>query len=171
MLDPVFRIKRRQAALEDIPHALRHSSQVVGMHTVQPPLKVRLVIVGRVSEYCNQSGRAPQRICFYIPIVESASHGFGRQTKPLLAGAERCGSFGHAQFQFAVQLFELLRLAVEINKNADLCAQDFRNHGYRHIVHRSQFVTLEAIHFREVDGRNEDDRRLLVPWMLPYHAG
>src|SRR2546425_11807542 len=59
MLDPVFRIKRRQAALEDFPHALGHSSQVVGMHTVQQPLKVRLVIVGRVSEYCNQSGRAP----------------------------------------------------------------------------------------------------------------
>ena len=79
------------------------------------------------------------------------------------------GAFGNARFQFAIELFELPRLAVKLGKDLDLRAQNFRHDRHRHIVHRAHFIAAQAIDVGQMDRRNENDRGLLEARMLADH--
>jgi hypothetical protein len=106
------------------------------------------------------------------------AHLAGRQCEvaPLLALADLCrgrlqlpGSFGDARFQLAIELLELAGLPVQLGEDAHLGAQHLRDDGDRHIVDRPHLVSAQEIEFRQVDGRDEDDRRLLEPRVVPDH--
>src|SRR5581483_3814800 len=82
-----------------------------------------------------------------------------------------CGPLRHALFELPVQTLELARLAEQVDEDAHLRPQDLGNDRDGHIVHGPAGVALEAIELGEMDARDENDRRLLEPWMLAHHPG
>ena len=76
------------------------------------------------------------------------------------------GPFRNPFFQFAIQPFELVRLAVQLRKYADLRPQQLGNDRDGDIVDGAPLVSSEPVHVRQVDGRDEDDRGPLEAGML-----
>src|SRR5580698_3021519 len=70
-----------------------------------------------------------------------------------------------------IERFQLVRLAVQFGKDADLCPQEFRNHRNGNVVHGSALVSFQPIHVRQVYGGNEDDGGFLKPRMLANQVG
>ena len=88
-----------------------------------------------------------------------------------VGGFELGGAFRDAIFQTAIELLELLGLAVELGEDLDLGAQHLRNDRHRHVVHGAHLVAAHQIAVGELDRRNEDDRGLLEARMLADHRG
>ena len=55
--------------------------------------------------------------------------------------------------QFAIQHFQLLRLAMQFGENADLRAQQFRIHGNGNVIHGPAFIALEPVEVGQVHCR------------------
>src|SRR4051812_4379543 len=79
------------------------------------------------------------------------------------------GPFGDTVLELLVELLELTRLAVKLGEDPDLGAQNFRDHRHRNVVDRAQLIAAQPIDIREIDGGDEDDRRLLETWVLADH--
>ncbi len=86
-------------------------------------------------------------------------------------GVERLGALGDPLLQFFVEKMELAGLAVQLGEDADLGAQQFRHHRHGQIIHRAGLIAAQIIVLRHMDGRDEDDRRLLEARMLADHLG
>ena len=56
---------------------------------------------------------------------------------------------------------------MQFDKDADLGAQDFGNHGHRNVVDRAAAIALNLVGIGEVNAGDEDDRGLLEARMLP----
>ena len=76
------------------------------------------------------------------------------------------GAFRHTPLELLIHLLELTRLAVQLDEHGDLGAQNRRLDRDRHVVHRPTLVALELVQLGQVDGRDEDDRRLPEARML-----
>ena len=81
------------------------------------------------------------------------------------------GPLGHPLLQFGVEAFQLTGLAVQIDEDLDLGAQQFRYHGNRHIVDAAQLVAPQLIRMRHQHGRDENDGRRLKTRTLADHLG
>ena len=74
-----------------------------------------------------------------------------------------------AFFELGVETVELSGFAIQLNKDLHLCLENFRDHGHRHIVDRAGAIAFQEIVGFEAHGRNEDDRRLLMPRVISDH--
>src|SRR5262249_36947325 len=59
-------------------------------------------------------------------------------------------------------------LAVELNKNFYLGAENIRDNGHGNVIHGAELVPSQTVLVGQVDGRNEDDCGLLKSRMLAY---
>ena len=73
--------------------------------------------------------------------------------------------------EFRVQLLELARLAEQLGEYPHLGAQHFGNDRHRHVIDRAHLVAAQAIDVGQMNGRDENDRRLAEPRMLADHRG
>src|ERR1700734_1337909 len=76
----------------------------------------------------------------------------------------------YALLQFAIQGFELPRLAVQLGEYSHFRAQQFWHNRNGDVVHCSVFVSLKLIKIGEVHSRDKNDCRSLKPWMLANHG-
>ncbi len=66
---------------------------------------------------------------------------------------ERGGPVGHPLLEFGVEPFERASLAIQLGEDADLRAQDLRDHGNRHVVHRAALVSAQSIEVGQQQAR------------------
>ena len=81
------------------------------------------------------------------------------------------GSLGDPRLESAVQPFELPRLAVQLDEDPDLRAQNLGHDRHRHVVDGAILIALQSIELGERDARDEDDGRLAEPRVLAHHRG
>ena len=77
--------------------------------------------------------------------------------------------FGEAKF--VVHVLELPGFAIKLGEDADLGAQQLRNHGNGDVVDGATLVAANAIEIGEMHARDEDDRRALIARMLANQVG
>ena len=77
-----------------------------------------------------------------------------------LASSQLGRALGDPQLELAIQPLELPRLAVQLDEDADLGAQDLRHDRHRDVVHGAVLVALQPVELGERDAGDEDDRRL-----------
>ena len=58
-------------------------------------------------------------------------------------------AFGHAAFEVAIQLLELVRLPMQFDERRDLGPQDFRHDGHRQVIDGAAFVPAQPVQFGE----------------------
>ncbi len=103
--------------------------------------------------------RRPARGC---GAARSASSRAVEASSSAVRAATRC-------FKLGVEPLELPGLAVKLGEDPDLGAQHLGDDRHRHVVHRAHLVAAQAIHIGQMDGGDEDHRRLLEARMLADH--
>src|SRR6476620_4252260 len=78
---------------------------------------------------------------------------------------------GHTLFQLAIQLLELLGLAVKLNKDLDLGTQQIGDDRDWHIVHCSHLVAAHQVNISKVNSGDENDRGSLAARVFANHGG
>ena len=73
--------------------------------------------------------------------------------------------------KLGIEPLQLPGLAIEFGEHPDLGAQHFRNYRYRNVVHRAHFVAAKPVYIADLNGRDEDHRRLLEARVLADHGG
>ena len=81
------------------------------------------------------------------------------------------GARANAILKLGIESLQLPGLAIELGEHPDLCAQYLRHDRHRHIVHRAHLVAAKAVDIADLNGRDEDHRRLLETGMLADHGG
>jgi hypothetical protein len=61
-------------------------------------------------------------------------------------------------------------LAIEFREDLDLGAQHFRNHRHRDVIDRAHLVAAKPVDIADLNGGNEDHRRLLETRVLADHG-
>ncbi len=115
----------------------------------------------------------------FVPIPRAHVAGHQRKASSLLAlcGADRVEASSSAVradtrcSSSALTRSSCRGLAVELGKDLDLGPQHFRHHRHRHVIHRAHLVAAQAIDVGQMDGGDEDHRRLLEARMLADHRG
>ena len=79
------------------------------------------------------------------------------------------GALGDPLLELGVELLELPGLAVELGEHPDLGAQHLGNDRHRDVIHRAHLVAAQPVEVGQLDGGDEDDRRLLEARMLADH--
>ena len=108
----------------------------------------------------SPSGRRPARGCGAARFRSSRAIG----------GFELGGALRHAALELGIELLELAGLAEELGEYPDLGAQHLGHDRHRDIVHGAHLVAAQPVDIGQMDGRDEDDRRLLEARMLPDHG-
>ena len=84
--------------------------------------------------------------------------------------ASSCGrSLRDATLQLLVELLELAGLAIELGEDPHLRTQHLGDDRDRNIIDRAHLIGAQAVDIGQVDGGDEDDRRLLEPRVLADH--
>jgi hypothetical protein len=78
-------------------------------------------------------------------------------------------ALGDPQFEVAVQALELACLAMQLDEDPHLGAQDFRHDGHRDVVDGAVLVALEPVELGERDAGDKDDRGLSKARVLAHH--
>ncbi len=111
-----------------------------------------------------------------IPLPRSHLSGCQREAAALLALHQSCarslelgGPFRHAALELAVELLELSGLAVELGEDLHLRPQHLGNYRNRNVVDGAHLVGTQAVDVGQMDGGDEDYRRLLKPRVLANH--
>ena len=81
------------------------------------------------------------------------------------------GSGPNAMFKLGVEPLQLPGLAIKLREDPYLGAQHLRYHRHRNIVDRAHFVATKPVNIADLNGRDEDHRRLLEAGMLADHGG
>ena len=81
------------------------------------------------------------------------------------------GAGANAIFKLGIEPLELTGLAIQLGEHLDLGAQHFRNHRHRNVVDRAHLVAAQPVDIADLDGGDEDHRRLLEARMLADHGG
>ena len=113
-----------------------------------------------------------------VPVPGSHLAGGDREAAALLAFQQpgvRFLQFGgagaNAIFELDVEPLELAGLAIELGEHLDLGAQHFRHDRHRNIVDRAHLVAAQPVDVADLDGGDEDHRRLLEARMFADHGG
>ena len=77
----------------------------------------------------------------------------------------------HALLEVRVQPLECACLAIQFREDAHFGAQHFRHNRHRHVIDAARFISSEPIQIREVNGGDENQRRLLKAGVLADHRG
>ncbi len=91
--------------------------------------------------------------------------------QPGVGRRELGGPFGDALLQLPVELLQLAGLPVELREHPDLGAQHIGDDRNRNVVDRSHRVAAQPVHVSQVNGGDEDDRRLLEARVVADHRG
>src|SRR5437588_1741334 len=113
-----------------------------------------------------------------IPVPRSHLSRGDRQAAALFAFHEtgvRFLQFGgagaNAVFEFEIEPLQLAGLAVELGEHLDLGAQYFGHHRHRDVVDRAHLIAPQTVDIADLDGGDEDHRRLLEAGVLADHGG
>ena len=78
---------------------------------------------------------------------------------------------GDALLEIRVQPLECACLAIQFREDAHFGAQYLRHHRHRHVIDPARFISPEPVQIRQVNGGDENQRRLLKAGVLADHRG